>query len=134
MKKNVKLKEVKAYTESNGEWFLKLVYTYDDDNGKHEFTYPKVCLPFYQSSIPFLTTTTNKLSIEDFDNFIQIASFEFDGGCPVFRGIVVDPRTNKPLEMQCIVADILVEPKVHKMTLEEIEEKLGYKVEIVSNR
>ena len=32
------------------------------------------------------------------------------------------------------MADILIKPKIHEMTLEEVEEKLGYKVKIVSNK
>ena len=53
MKKDVQLKNVKPYQDGYGHWFLKLVYTYEDEDGTHEFTYPKVDLPFDQASIPY---------------------------------------------------------------------------------
>ena len=87
MKKDVQLKNVKPYQDGYGHWFLKLVYTYEDEDGTHEFTYPKVDLPFDQASIPY------HFEVPTDDNFF-----------------------------------------IELMTLEEVEEKLGYKVKIVSNK
>ena len=132
MKKDVQLKNVKPYQDEYGHWFLKLVYTYEDEDGAHEFTYPKVDLPFSQERIPYHFTTPT-----DDDLFIELKSYPtFSGNSSygiVYNGVVIDPRTNEKLG-PCISADILIKPKIHEMTLEEVEKKLGYKVKIVSNK
>ena len=131
MKNNVQLVEATAYTDDYGDWFLKLVYTYDDDKGKHKVIFPKVDLPFNQYSIP------GHISDQERGEFIYMANAYQYGVdyamCHVRKGIVANPLTNEKLD-PCTMADILVEPKVHEMTLEEVEKKLGYKVKIVSNK
>ena len=129
MKNNVQLVGVTAYTDEYEDWFLKLVYTYDDDKGKHELIYPKVELPFSMLGIPYLVSNSNG----DFINMINSYTFGEDAYCHVREGVVKDPLTGKEIGTT-IMADILIKPKIHEMTLEEVEEKLGYKVKIVSNK
>lgn len=129
MKKDVQLKNVKPYQDEYGHWFLKLVYTYDDDKGKHELIYPKVELPFDMCRIPYIFNN----SAEDFICMLNSHTFGYEAYCHMHEGAIKDPRTGEELP-KCTVADILVEPKVHEMTLEEVETKLGYKVKIVSNK
>ena len=129
MKNNVQLVGVTAYTAEYEDWFLKLVYTYDDDSGKQEVIFPKVDLPFSMLGIPYLVSNSNG----DFINMANSYTFGEDAYCPVREGVVKDPLTGKEIGAT-IMADILIKPKIHEMTLEEVEEKLGYKVKIVSNK
>ena len=131
MKNNVQLVEATAYTDDYGDWFLKLVYTYDDDKGKHKVIFPKVDLPFNQYSIPCYVSDQERGEFIDMANAYQYGNYY--AMCHVRKGIVVNPLTNEESDL-CNMADILVEPKIHEMTLEEVEKKLGYKVKIVSNK
>ena len=131
MKRNAQLVEATTYTDDYGDWFLKLVYTYNDDKGKHEVIFPKVDLPFNQYSIPYYISDQERGEFIDMANAYQ---YEINYAmCHVRKGIVANPLTNEKLD-PCTMADILVEPKVHEMTLEEVEKKLVYKVKIVSDK
>lgn len=121
MIKNVKLKEAKAYNPNGDEWFLKLVYTYENDDGIHERVYPKVGLPISQYGLPADAFGCFRPHISTMDEM------------PLYLESIKDPRNGNLLSPACIF-DILVEPKTRKMTIEEIEKKLGYKVEIVSGK
>ena len=129
MKNNSQLVGVSPYTDEYGNWVLKLIYAYDDDNGKHEVIFPKVDLPFSMLGIPYLVSNSN----DDFINMINSYTFGEDAYCQVREGVVKNPLTGKEIGAT-IMADILVEPKIHEMTLEEVEKKLGYKVKIVSDK
>ena len=129
MKNNVQLVGVSAYTDEYEDWFLKLIYEYDDDKGKHELIYPKVELPFAMCGIPYIVNN----SAGDFIGMPNYYTFGEDAYCHVREGVVKDPLTGKEIGTT-IMADILIKPKIHEMTLEEVEKKLGYKVKIVSNK
>lgn len=117
---NACLKNVYAYkSKKDNRWYLKLVYSYEDDRGLHEVTYPKVEFSFTESYLPII----------DFKPDPHIETLE---ASRLFEDAVIDPRDGK--KYTSTVVDILVKPKTHKMTIEEIEKKLGYKVAIVSNK
>lgn len=125
------LKEVKPYQDSGGVWCLKLVYEYDDDKGLHKRIFPKVFLPIEQFETPSVST---ELSDANEPWFVQSPPRSYlpsQGKFNLYKASVEDPRTGEKLDA-AIAYDILIKPKVHKMTLKEIEEKLGYKVELVS--
>ena len=72
--------------------------------------------------------------VEDYNLYLRHpADYKIiqDGDFCLFEAPTEDPRNGEKLEGG-LYYDILVKPKVHKMTLKEVEEKLGYKVEIVS--
>ena len=125
MKRNIHLKEAKAYQNIGGNWFMSLTYSYDDTDGRHELIYPKVEFPVTVTDIPNIQTT---YSNEYFGYSMFMSAFD---AREVYNGVPSDPRTGKTLDT-CRVIDILVEPKVQAMTVEEIEKELGYKVNIVS--
>ena len=125
------LKEIIPYQDKGIEWWLKLVYEYDDDKGLHTVIFPKVSLPIEQFETPLVST---ELSAANEPWFIQSAPRSYlplQGGFNLYKASVEDPRTGEKLDA-AIAYDILIKPKIHKMTLKEIEKKLGYKVEIVS--
>lgn len=136
--KKEKLKEIKLYTEkdldTNAEsHYLRLVYEYKDDNGNlHEVIIPKLSLSFFEGSIPAINEELSDL---------------FGIGCGIPRGCYIDVRSleierstvkttdengNKVIFNDVYFVDIIKKRAVKKMTLEEIEKKLGYKVELVS--
>ena len=110
MKMFQSLKSAKIYYE-NGNPFMKLVYTYDDEDGGHEITFPKVEFPFPTQSIP---------------------SINHHG--PFNATINLSSAKNLFCKDEVYYIDKLVNPKPREMTLEEIEKSLGYPVKIVSER
>lgn len=89
-------------------YFLSLTYRYEDENGEYEVHYPKIILYIVRNSLPKCKATrTDSMTV----NF---GMGEFD--------IFESPQTKT------------IREKEYEMTLEEIEEKLGYKVKIVEKK
>ena len=119
--KNEMLKSCTVY-EEKGNHYMRLVYEYETEEGIFRRTYPKVefpkslyRLPYIQSAISCVYPYRSYISLED-----DICVLE--GEC-----FIGDKKYSK---LRYI--DELIKPKVHEMTLEEIEKKLGYSVKIVS--
>lgn len=129
MKKNQKLDTAYAYQDKFGNWFMKLTYAYEDEKGLHKVIFPKVAFPFETCSVPI----------------------PYDANCPGYVGVLYTPimcigtieyarlakGIDKLAEAKGVTTpgyafDIVTDPAVHEMTLDEIEEKLGYKVKIVN--
>lgn len=96
-------------------FYMKLVYTYTDELGKHELTFPNVELPFNKTDLPDIIQSMG-------DEVFLIGKQRMR----LLKGSVYWSN-----EKQCFF-DRVTEPKVHRMTIEEIEKELGYKVEIVT--
>ena len=96
-------------------FYMKLVYTYTDELGKHELTFPNVELPFSQTGLPDVIHLTG-------DEVLLIGKQRIR----LLEGSVYWSN-----ETQCFF-DRITKPKVRRMTLEQIEKELGYKVEIVT--
>ena len=120
---------VYVYQDHDKRWYLSLVYAYDDDKGRHKVIFPKVNLPVDQCSLPNIVIEKTDY-VPGFRNRTDL-KIATNGDFELFKAPTEDPRNGEKLEGG-VYYDILVEPKVHKMTLKEVEEKLGYKVEIVS--
>ena len=104
-----------TYQDEDNKFYMKLVYTYTDELGKHELTFPKVELPFNQRGLP---------------DIVQSMEGEtFLIGEQKMR--LLEGRVYWSKEQRYFFGRI-TEPRVHRMTLEEIEKELGYKVEIVT--
>lgn len=125
------LKEVIPYQDKGNEWWLKLVYEYDDDKGLHKRIFPKVSLPVEQFETPSVSTELNDVNEPWFVQSAPRSYLPSQGKFNLYTASVEDPRTGEKLDA-AIAYDILIKPKVHKMTLKEIEKTLGYKVELVS--
>lgn len=120
------LKKADIFREGN-EWFMHLEYEYEEDRGKHLVTLPKVefpCSLWYTPNIDFQPCLLP--SLDD-----KSASIKISESLNLHEGNVTDPLTNKTIN--AFYTDIIVEPKIHDLTLDEIEKKLGYKVRIVSD-
>lgn len=104
---NVRLKSFNVY-EEKGMYFAHIVYQYEDNRGLWELTVPKVRIP------------------------VDIYSFDIerdpDGGTLSFG---LGKCRMYPVDIGVYAKKVLIEEKIHEMTVEEIEEKLGYRVRIV---
>ena len=116
------LKDAQIYIQ-DGSRYLKLVYEYEDSHGIHELTIPQVEFPFgnrlnliyTHENNPALQRLSIRLCTEgDITNVYLHDSKSYDG--------------------LVYYTDKIIKRKPKKMTIEEIERELGYKVEIVSSR
>lgn len=121
------LKNARAYCES-GTYYLKLAYEYEDKDGTHQLIYPKVSFPFPQQCTPCIEAEVCIGS-----SLIQLIPHN---ECTALLGDVTVRKSDGVTinTTNVMVSDVLIKPKVHKMTIKEIEKELGYKVEIVSEK
>lgn len=116
-------------------WFMRLVYSYEDEKGVHKVIFPKVDFPFPTLSIP--VPCNDNLPPWDYcdtRDCISINPKRFITPLPIVKMQEDTDRLAKSrgVDTPGYVFDIVTEPAVHEMTLDEIEEKLGYKVKIVN--
>ena len=112
---NCKLVLATIYEDCDNILHMKLVYTYTDELGKHELTFPNVELPFEQTGLPDITHLSE-------DGAVLVP----DKRMRLLEGFVYWSNEKH------YFFDRITEPKIHRMTVEEIEEELGYKIEIVT--
>lgn len=120
------LKKANIFREGD-EWFMRLEYEYEDNRGKHLAILPKVDFPCsltYKPDINFYDYITT-LSLK------ELAVIQVSENLNLHKNNITDPLTNKTIN--AFYTDIIVEPKIHDLTLDEIEKKLGYKVRIVAD-
>ena len=116
------LKEAKIYMQ-DGVRYLRLVYQYEDDNGIHELTIPQVEFPFgNRLSLTYVCENNPEL---------QRLSIRL---CTVGDLANVYLHDTKSHDGLVYYTDKIIKHKPKKMTLEEIERELGYKIEIVSSK
>lgn len=116
------LKDAQIYTQY-GVRYLRLVYQYEDDNGIHELTIPQVEFPF-----------GNRLNLKHIYGAIPAqrrVSIRLCTEGDVANVYLHDTKSHDGL---VYYTDKIIKRKPKKMTIEEIEQKLGYKVEIVSSK
>ena len=109
--------------------YIKLEYEYENDDGTHRILFPKVEFPFSCLRVP----TLNEI---DYQCYISIHSAMDFRPCTLslFKGnakIVKDDGTAVKKD-NVVFLDVITKKKIHEMTLEEIEKKLGYSVKIVT--
>lgn len=116
-------------------WFMRLVYSYEDEKGVHNVIFPKVDFPFPTFSIP---VPNNEALPENhyFSTGVKISynPCMFISPLPITKLQKATDRLAKSrgIDTPNYAFDIVTEPAIHEMTLDEIEEKLGYKVKIVN--
>ena len=116
-------------------WFMRLVYSYEDEKGVHNVIFPKVEFPFPALSIP--VPSNEALSDRHYGGTgvkISYTPCMFISPLPITKLQKDTDRLAKSrgIDTPDYAFDIVTEPAVHEMTLDEIEEKLGYKVKIVN--
>ena len=116
------LKDAQIYIQDDTR-YLKLVYEYEDSYGIHELTIPQVEFPFgNRLDLTYICENNPEL---------QRLSIRL---CTVGDFANVYLHDTKSHDGLVYYVDKIVKRKPKKMTIEEIERELGYKVEIVSSR
>lgn len=114
-----KLEKVEAYT-LHGYVRLKLIYTCEKEDGVYRVAIPNVDTTIPVNAIP---------QIALYDYPVTDAYMYTDNVClPICDGSIPEFDNINHVYF----AEKLASSKVREMTLEEIEEKLGYKVKIVN--
>ena len=122
LEKTVFLKDAQIYIQ-DGSRYLKLVYEYEDSYGIHELTIPQVEFPF--------GNRLNLIYIHENNPALQRLSIRLCTEGDVTSVYLYDTKSYDGL---VYYTDKIIKRKPKKMTIEEIEQKLGYKVEIVSSK
>ena len=104
---NVMLKSFNVF-EENGMYFAHIVYRYENNKGLWELTVPKLHIPLEPYSFKIETDITGATMNIGFGKWRMY-----------------------PVDGDIYAKNVLIEEKIHDMTVEEIEEKLGYRVRIV---
>lgn len=116
------LKDAQIYMQ-DGIRYLKLVYQYEDKDGIHELTIPQVEFPF-----------GNRLSLEhiyETNPALRRVSIRLCTNGDIANVYLYDAKSDNGM---AYFLDKIIKYKPKKMTIEEIEKKLGYKIEIVSSK
>lgn len=116
------LKGAQIYIQ-DGSRYLKLVYEYEDSYGIHELTIPQVEFPF--------GNRLNLIYIHENNPELERLSIHL---CTEGDVASVYLHNSKSYDGLVYYTDKIIKRKPKKMTIEEIERELGYKVEIVSSR
>ena len=116
------LKDAQIYIQ-DGSRYLKLVYEYEDSYGIHELTIPQVEFPF--------GNRLNLIYIHENNSELQRLSIHLCTEGDVANVYLHDSKSYDGL---VYYTDKIIKRKPKKMTIEEIERELGYKIEIVSSR
>ena len=119
--RNVELDSITPFKE-NERWYLKLVYKYENNMGKHTVVIPKASLPFPQWTLPNIDGRgpyyTNHYMICSDMITLHISACDL----AIERGVT---------DQSCYF-DIITEYNTREMTIDEIEKELGYKVKIIN--
>ena len=116
------LKDAQIYIQ-DGSRYLKLVYEYEDSYGIHELTIPQVEFPF--------GNRLNLIYIHEDNPALQRLSIRLCTDGDVTNVYLHDTKSHDGL---VYYTDKVIKHKPKKMTIEEIERELGYKIEIISSR
>ena len=116
-------------------WFMRLIYSYEDEKGVHKVIFPKVDFPFPTLSIP--VPCNGNLPPWDYCGTRASISNNPNMFITPFPITKLQKDTDRLAKSRGVdtpeyAFDIVTEPAVHEMTLDEIEENLGYKVKIVN--
>ena len=127
MKKyNTELSNIIPFTE-DGDWYLKLIYKYEDKKGKHTVVIPKAAIPFVQGRLPHVNMQTycNSLYMPDYPYI------ECDDRM-ILHESVNSLASDRGVKEPAYYFDIITEYATREMTLDDIEKELGYKVKIIN--
>ena len=122
LRKKCFLKDAQIYVQ-DGSRYLKLVYEYEDGDGIHELTIPQVEFPF--------GNRLNLKHIYEANPALRRLSIRLCTEGDVANVFLYDTKTDDGF---VYYTDKIIKRKPKKMTIEEIEQKLGYKIEIVSSK
>ena len=127
-KNNVELYNITPFKEDEC-WYLKLIYKYEDKDGKHTVVIPKTSIPFSQLYLPVIRSSPsyNEYLLErPYIDCMNSMMLLYKSTC--------DLASERGVKEPAYYFDIITEYATKEMTLDEIEKELGYKVKIVSKK
>ena len=127
-KNNAELYSITPFKE-NGHWYLRLIYKYENKQGKHTVVIPKAAVPFAQECVPYVNSQTPYFPNSQFA--LDRPYIHCDNSMPLYEGTCALASERGAEEPACYF-DIITEYTSREMTLDEIEKELGYKVKIVN--
>ena len=127
-KDNAELYSITPFKE-NGRWHLKLVYKYENKEGKHTVVIPKAAVPFAQGRVPYVHSQIpyfpdSQFALEHPYIDCQDSMLLYEATCAL--------ASEQGAENPACYFDIITEYATREMTLDEIEKELGYKVKIIN--
>lgn len=129
---NAELKSAKLFKEDS-RYFLELRYEVENDRGLYEVIIPKMELPIRTNRTPFLATeqVSNFLLPRPDTVYASFGDFKLKLHSKDVKVKTIDG--DDVVDNTCYLTNMIKEKK-HKMTLSEVEKKLGYKIELVSEK
>lgn len=110
------VEHIKLYQE-NDQYFLDVTYIQEDDRCVRRIHIPKVEFPIVKGQITQYTHSNATTGLPDTYLVLPKQSF----------GIL-------PKDDNVLYTSEIIEEKIYKMTVSEIESKLGYKIQIISEK
>lgn len=127
-KDHAELSNIIPFKEGN-LWYLKLVYKYEDKKGKHTVVIPKAAVPFAQGCVPYVN---NRIPYFPNSQFALERPYIDCNDSMLLYESVCELASDRGAEAPACYFDVITEYAFREMTLDEIEEKLGYKVKIIN--
>lgn len=120
------------------DWYLYLVYEYDDESGKHRQIFPHVVPPFFTDFLPNVTSPFSEGSL---GNRLISNSRVISPDREMILGFAYPIADDVPCEkLESIFKndpgyayDILIEEAPREMSIADIQDILGYKIKIVAD-
>jgi hypothetical protein len=108
------LTKLELFKDEDDEYFFSATYHLEDDFGIKEIHFPKILAPISQT---YIEVTDAGRDWAEVDLGGDVKTYAYCGG-----------------EHNAIFTETVIEEKVHEMTMDELEKKLGYKVKIVNKK
>lgn len=121
-----KLSDITPFKDGEN-WYLKLIYKYEDEYGKHTVVIPKAAVPFAQRGIPPIT----RLEHFSYGDTLEHPYMTCSSSMSLFESNC-DPAFKRGITKAACYFDVITEFAPKEMTLDEIENELGYKVKIIN--
>lgn len=122
------IKDFEVYCE-NDEYFARITYIEERKDGFYSVYFPKVCLGITNDRYWYTNLSLNTLHIGDNSYLLLPGMVGYAQAPSLIREGLTEPK-----EQYGVLKETLIKEKVHEMTLEEIEKKLGYKVKVVTKK
>lgn len=125
---NAELYSITPFKE-NDHWYLKLIYKYENKQGKHTVVIPKAAVPFSQGRVPYVHSQIPYFPNSQFA--LEHPYIDCGDSMPLYEATCALASERGAKEPACYF-DIITEYASREMTLDEIEKELGYKVKIIN--
>ena len=134
MNKNITVKDYKMYEDKTdfGDtiYCLSITYVYEDYDGIYELVIPKIILPIRNGEKPIRHTDPSFFNGPSTGTII-LGSSKFRLGSGIIKNNDLDGGEQYDLYS---IRKVKEKEKIVDITIKEIEEKLGYKINIIDKK